>query len=220
MNNTLTQHNEIGQQNEILKNFIGNLKPPLFEDALSLIDQRVYAEKKAEAKKSAPSKDDDTADDQSHFQKYELQAEYINHQGLDVQLAYLNSTGCFYTLCFLLGISLGEPKTENDLNFSDQWAQKIFLNTNFGTQINGDPTLQKAQLAKTLRDQMGGYWSGHTAYHLAVNAKLLHDGPASTLKHLTESGLCFLTNMRNKLPKDFFSSLVKPMVKDCEDNIF
>lgn len=51
---------------------------------------------------------------------------------------------------------------------------------------------QRKQLHKTLRDQTNGYWSGHTAYHLAVDGGFLVDGKSNTKKKLTEFGKIFM----------------------------
>ena len=57
----------------------------------------------------------------------------------------------------------------------------------------------KAQLHKTLTDQTRGYWSGHTAYHLAVDIGFLVDGDSNTKKKLTRMGAQFMNSMTNDL---------------------
>ena len=44
--------------------------------------------------------------------------------------------------------------------FSERWTDNL---------ANADIEAQRSQLHKTLRNQKDGYWSGHTAYHLAVD---------------------------------------------------
>jgi len=51
---------------------------------------------------------------------------------------------------------------------------------------------QKKQLYKTLKNQVEGYWSGHTAYHLAVDGGFLIDGESNTFKKLTAVGCAFM----------------------------
>ena len=51
---------------------------------------------------------------------------------------------------------------------------------------------QRKQLYKTLFDQVRGYWSGHTAYQLAVDGGFLIDGKSNTLKQLTSCGEEFM----------------------------
>jgi len=50
----------------------------------------------------------------------------------------------------------------------------------------------KAQLSKTLQNQIDGYWSGHTAYSIAVDGGFLIDTKHGTYKELTELGKTFL----------------------------
>ncbi len=53
----------------------------------------------------------------------------------------------------------------------------------------------KAQLYKSLSDQLGGYWSGHTAYHIMIDGGFLKDAKHvnGKPKHLTELGESFTT---------------------------
>jgi hypothetical protein len=50
--------------------------------------------------------------------------------------------------------------------FSERWTENL---------ANADIQQQREQLYKTLRDQASGYWSGHTAYYLAVDGGFLID---------------------------------------------
>lgn len=75
---------------------------------------------------------------------------------------------------------------------SDDFVNSLFDGTNFGAKINGDVAEKRKQIAKTLRDQVGGYWSGHTAYWIVVNGGFLIDGKRSTEKKLTALGCQFL----------------------------
>ena len=75
---------------------------------------------------------------------------------------------------------------------SDEYINKLFEGTNFGEQINNCVKAKRKQLVKTLRDQVAGYWSGHTAYHIAVNGGFLKDAKKSEAKQLTVLGVAFL----------------------------
>lgn len=70
--------------------------------------------------------------------------------------------------------------------FKERWTANL-----------ADATLdmQKAQLHKTLKDQLNGYWSGHTAYHLAVDGGFLIDSKNGSHKRLTELGKMFMQEM-------------------------
>ena len=54
---------------------------------------------------------------------------------------------------------------------------------------------QRKQLYKTLFDQVRGYWSGHTAYHLAIDGGFLVDDKSNALKKLTAVGEDFMFKM-------------------------
>ena len=71
--------------------------------------------------------------------------------------------------------------------FSERWTENLAL-----APIED----QRKQLFKTLRDQTNGYWSGHTAYHLAVDGGFLIDGKSNTNKQLTELGKIFMESMK------------------------
>jgi hypothetical protein len=73
--------------------------------------------------------------------------------------------------------------------FSERWTDNL---------ANADIDAQRAQLYKTLRDQTRGYWSGHTAYHLAVDGGFLVDAKSNTNKRLTVVGQMFMDNFTTK----------------------
>lgn len=58
-----------------------------------------------------------------------------------------------------------------------------------------DVGLAKKQLAKNLRDQINGFWSGHTAYWIMTNGGFLVDSKRGSEKKLTAVGKLFLRNM-------------------------
>lgn len=67
---------------------------------------------------------------------------------------------------------------------------------------------KRAQLYKTLRDQSCGYWSGHSAYHLALHGGFLIDGKSNTFKKLTAIGVHFM-GLMNPNWKDEVSETIK-----------
>jgi hypothetical protein len=75
---------------------------------------------------------------------------------------------------------------------SDDYVNSLFVGTNFGEKINSCVIEKRKQIAKTLRNQVGGYWSGHTAYHIVVDGGFLVDGKRSSDKKLTQLGRQFL----------------------------
>lgn len=79
----------------------------------------------------------------------------------------------------------------------------------FSTRWSGDLnkasiTEMRKQLHKTLRDQTNGFWSGHTAYHLAVDGGFLIDSKRifqdetnhAKGKELTSFGKIFMDSMK------------------------
>ncbi|MCV6612403.1 MAG: hypothetical protein OIF55_16700 [Amphritea sp.] len=75
---------------------------------------------------------------------------------------------------------------------SDEYINDIFAGSNFGEKINNCVQEKRKQLAKTLKNQVDGYWSGHTAYWIAVNGGFLHDAKSSSKKKLTALGVAFM----------------------------
>jgi hypothetical protein len=76
---------------------------------------------------------------------------------------------------------------------SNEYVDSLFEGTNFGESINSCVEEKRKLIAKTLRNQIDGYWSGHTAYHIAVHGGFLVDSKRSTHKRLTALGAAFLT---------------------------
>ena len=70
--------------------------------------------------------------------------------------------------------------------FSERWTENL---------ANADIEAQRIQLHKTLLDQTRGYWSGHTAYHLATEGGFLIDAKSNTYKKLTALGQMFMDSM-------------------------
>lgn len=74
---------------------------------------------------------------------------------------------------------------------SDEYINQLFEGSNFGDAVNSCVKQKRALLAKTLRNQVEGYWSGHTAYHIAVDGGFLKDAKQGP-KRLTALGAAFL----------------------------
>ena len=73
--------------------------------------------------------------------------------------------------------------------FSERWTENL---------ASADIEAQIKQLRKTLTDQVNGYWSGHTAYHLAVDGGFLVDAKSNTNKKLTALGQMFMNQFTQK----------------------
>jgi len=71
--------------------------------------------------------------------------------------------------------------------FSERWTKNL---------ADAPIEDQREQLFKTLTDQAGGYWSGHTAYHLAVDGGFLIDSDSGSKKKLTTLGEMFMESMK------------------------
>ncbi|MBM68178.1 MAG: hypothetical protein CME43_01930 [Haliea sp.] len=77
-------------------------------------------------------------------------------------------------------------------NLIDMIISDLFKNRWSGNLAEGNLDEQKRQLFKTLKDQTMGYWSGHTAYHIAVDGGFLIDGKRCTYKKVTRLGAIFI----------------------------
>ena len=75
---------------------------------------------------------------------------------------------------------------------TDKYINSIFEDTNFGPLVSGCVTEKRKLIVKTLRNQLDGYWSGHTAYWIAVDGGFLYDSKTSEDKKLTALGAAFL----------------------------
>lgn len=75
---------------------------------------------------------------------------------------------------------------------SDRFINDLFKGTSFGESINSSATEKRKLIAKTLRNQIDGYWSGHTAYNIVVDGGFLKDGKPDEKKILTALGTAFL----------------------------
>lgn len=80
------------------------------------------------------------------------------------------------------------------MKITDEYINKLFENTNFGPEVNSSAEGKRKMLAKTLKNQVDGYWSGHTAYHIAINGGFLKDAKSGSPKELTALGELFLAS--------------------------
>jgi hypothetical protein len=67
-----------------------------------------------------------------------------------------------------------------------------------GNLADGSIQEMRNQLHKTLTDQCNGYWSGHTAYHIARDGGFLIDAKHENKKpkKLTSFGKAFMESMK------------------------
>ena len=73
--------------------------------------------------------------------------------------------------------------------FSERWVEtKAF--------VTRDIDSMRKQLHKNLSNQIDGYWSGHTAYHLMVDGGFLKDSKPGTEKKLTALGEAFMRDYK------------------------
>ena len=75
---------------------------------------------------------------------------------------------------------------------SDDYINSLFKGTNFGEAIDSCVQEKRKLIIKTLRNQLDGYWSGHTAYQIVVQGGFLHDAKSGDQKQLTALGAAFL----------------------------
>ncbi|PCJ11111.1 MAG: hypothetical protein COB04_19600 [Gammaproteobacteria bacterium] len=80
----------------------------------------------------------------------------------------------------------------------DEYINKLFEGTGFSDSILASTKRQREQIVKTLSNQVNGYWSGHTAYHLVVNGGFLHDDKSGADKRLTALGVAFMEEFKLK----------------------
>ena len=72
--------------------------------------------------------------------------------------------------------------------FSSRWTDNI---------AKAGIDKMRAQLYKNLTNQIDGYWSGHTAYHIMVDGGFLIDDKPGEKKKLTRLGLLFMSKMKD-----------------------
>lgn len=80
---------------------------------------------------------------------------------------------------------------------SDEYIESLFQGANFGEQVNGSTDEKRKLIRKALRNQLDGYWSGHTIYQIMVQGGFLHDAKSSEKKRLTQLGAAFLQEVKS-----------------------
>ena len=81
---------------------------------------------------------------------------------------------------------------------SDAELEHIFYNKNFGEKINGCVKAKRRQLLKSVLDKSNGFWNGHTAFHMMLDAGLVIDGSAYNKTKLTQRGINFMLQEQAK----------------------
>jgi len=67
--------------------------------------------------------------------------------------------------------------------FNDRWV---------GGNVTKDLSSMVKQLRRNLQNQVDGYWSGDTAYHIMIDGGFLIDAKSGTKKKLTVLGEMFM----------------------------
>jgi hypothetical protein len=87
----------------------------------------------------------------------------------------------------------------------DKVIHELFSNNWHGEIRDAPIEIMRKQLHKNLNDQLNGYWSGHTAYHIMTKGGFLIDskrvsfgGNKCKPKELTAIGLIFMESMEAK----------------------
>ncbi|HCH1426931.1 hypothetical protein P3584_16610 [Vibrio parahaemolyticus] len=90
-----------------------------------------------------------------------------------------------------------QPMPKVAVSQIDQVIHDLFSN-NWTSDLRTAPIdKMRAQLYKNLKDQLAGYWTGHTAYWILVNGGFIVDGPKGTAKQLTRFGSMFKEEMES-----------------------
>ncbi|GIC20770.1 hypothetical protein [Vibrio cholerae] len=78
----------------------------------------------------------------------------------------------------------------------DQIIHGLFSTRWSGDLRNAPIKRMREQLYKNLKDQLNGYWSGHTAYHILIDGGFIVDAPKGK-KVATKLGQMFIGEMEN-----------------------
>ncbi len=78
----------------------------------------------------------------------------------------------------------------------DQIIHGLFSTCWSGDLRNAPIKRMREQLYKNLKDQLNGYWSGHTAYHILIDGGFIVDAPKGK-KVATKLGQMFIGEMEN-----------------------
>lgn len=85
-------------------------------------------------------------------------------------------------------------------NQIDQLIYDLFSTCWVGDSVTSSLDAMKKQLHKNLTDQLNGYWSGHTAYHIMIVGGFLIDAQHvnGKPKKLTKLGEAFMSQYETK----------------------
>ena len=83
-------------------------------------------------------------------------------------------------------------------NTIDDLVKKLFDENWHGDGVKKNIETMKKQLHKNLQNQLDGYWSGSTAYHIMTKGGFLIDSKRGSKKELTELGKIFMEDFKNK----------------------
>ena len=75
---------------------------------------------------------------------------------------------------------------------TDGELEELFHNKNFGSEINSCVKAKRKQLLKNVTNKFDGYWNGHNAFHMMLDAGLVLDGKPSNQTKLTQRGINFM----------------------------
>lgn len=84
----------------------------------------------------------------------------------------------------------------------NQVIDKLFAERWCGALSSAPIGQKRAQLFKTLKNQMDGYWSGSTAYGIAVDGGFLIDAKSGVSKKLTAMGQVFMDSFKEQTKED------------------
>jgi len=79
----------------------------------------------------------------------------------------------------------------------DQIVVRLFSERWVGGGVTKDVASMKNQLHKNLQNQLDGYWSGHTAYHIMVDGGFLIDAKSGAEKKVTLLGQTFMADFNS-----------------------
>ena len=92
-----------------------------------------------------------------------------------------------------------------ELSDTDKIIQKLFTERWTDNLAKAPLEAMRQQLHKNLADQVNGYWSGHTAYHIMVDGGFLVDSKRILLKSNRAKG-----KKLTALGQMFMDSMAKP----------
>ena len=84
------------------------------------------------------------------------------------------------------------------MNGIDKVIFELFTSRWCGEEVTASLGAMQSQLYKSLTDQVNGWWSGHTAYHIMIDGGFLVDAKSNTSKKLTALGREFVSQYDNR----------------------